>query len=45
MSVELTPLLKDRTLLITFARVDEKLKINVIPSKVTDGENHALTTP
>ena len=45
MFVELMPLLKDRTLLITIARVDEKLKVNVIPAKVTEGEDHALTTP
>jgi PRTRC genetic system protein E len=43
--VELMPLLKDRTLLITVARVDEKLKVNVIPAKVKEGEEHALTTP
>lgn len=45
MFVELMPLLKDRTLLITIARVAEKLKVNVIPAKVTEGEDHALTTP
>ena len=45
MFVELMPLLKGRTLLITIARVDEKLKVNVIPAKVTEGEDHALTTP
>ncbi|HZQ69557.1 MAG TPA: PRTRC system protein E [Terriglobales bacterium] len=43
--VELMPLLKDRTLLITIARVEEKLKVNVIPAKIKDGEDHALTTP
>jgi PRTRC genetic system protein E len=43
--VELMPLLKDRTLLITIARVDEKLKVNVIPAKIKEGEEHALTTP
>jgi PRTRC genetic system protein E len=43
--VELMPLLKDRTLVITVARVDEKLKVNVIPTKVKEGEEHALTTP
>jgi hypothetical protein len=36
---------KDRTLLITVARVNEKLKVNVIPAKVKEGEDHALTTP
>jgi PRTRC genetic system protein E len=43
--VELMPLLKERTLLITVARLDEKLKVNVIPTKTKDGEDQALTTP
>jgi PRTRC genetic system protein E len=43
--VELMPLLKERTLLITVARVDEKVKVDVIPAKVKEGEEHALTTP
>jgi len=43
--VELMPLLKNRTLLITIARVEEKLKVNVIPAKMKDGEDQALTTP
>ena len=45
MFVELMPLLKERTLLITVARVDEKVKVNVIPTKVKEGEDQALTTP
>jgi PRTRC genetic system protein E len=45
MFVELMPLLKERTLLITVARVDQKVKVNVIPAKVKEGEDHALTTP
>ena len=45
MFVELVPLLKQRTLLITVAHIDEKLKVNVIPSKTKEGEDHALTTP
>ena len=45
MFVEIVPLLKDRTLLITVARVEEKLKVNVIPAKVREGEDHALSTP
>ncbi len=47
MFVELMPMLKDRTLLITVARVDEKLKVNVIPAKVKEGEgrrNHKQAT-
>lgn len=45
MFVELMPLLKERTLLITVARVEEKVKVNVIPAKVREGEDHAFTTP
>jgi PRTRC genetic system protein E len=45
MFVELMPLLKERTLLITVARVDERVKVNVIPAKLKEGEDHALTTP
>lgn len=45
MFVELMPLLQERTLLITVARVDEKVRVNVIPAKVKEGEDHALTTP
>jgi hypothetical protein len=43
--VELMPLLKQRTLLITVARIDEQLKVNVIPAKAKEGEDEALTTP
>lgn len=45
MFVELMPLLKERTLLITIARIEEKLKVNVIPAKTKEGEDQALTTP
>ncbi len=45
MFLELMPLLKERTLLITVARVDETVKVNVIPAKVKEGEDQALTTP
>jgi len=43
--IELMPLLKERTLLITVARLDEKLKVNVIPTKAKEGEDPALATP
>jgi PRTRC genetic system protein E len=43
--VELMPLLKDRTLLLTIARVGEKVKVNVIPAKAKEGKDQALTTP
>ena len=45
MFVELMPLLKERTLLITVARIEERVKVNVIPAKLKEGEDHALTTP
>ena len=45
MFVELMPLLNQRTLLITVARIDEKVKVNVIPAKAKEGEDEALTTP
>ncbi len=45
MFVELVPLLKLRTLIITVAIVDEKLKVNVIPAKAKEGEDQALTSP
>jgi hypothetical protein len=46
MFVELMPLLKQRRLLITVARIDERLKVNVIPAKAKEGEeDEALTTP
>jgi len=43
--VELMPLLKERTLLITVGRLNEKLKVNVIPARVKESEDQALTTP
>src|SRR5216683_142424 len=45
MFVELMPILRQRTLLITVARVDERLRVNVVPAKVKEDEDHALTTP
>ena len=45
MFVELAPLLKDRTVLITVASIDGKLKVNLIPTKAKEGEQEALTTP
>jgi PRTRC genetic system protein E len=44
--VELMPLLAGRTVMITVVREDEKmLRVNVIPKKVKEDENAALTTP
>ena len=45
MFIELMPLLKERSLLVTVARLNDKLKVNVIPAKIKDGEDQALTTP
>lgn len=45
MFVELMPLLKDRTLLLTIARLEGRVKVNVIPVKAKEGEDQALTTP
>jgi len=43
--VELVPLLKDRSLLITVVSIDGELKVNFIPAKAKEGEEQALTTP
>jgi PRTRC genetic system protein E len=44
--VELMPLLAGRTVMITVARVDDRtLRCNVIPTKINESENAALTTP
>ena len=46
MFVELMPLLAGRTVMITVARVDDRtLRVNVIPTKKSEDENAALTTP
>lgn len=46
MFTELMLLLKDRTVLITVAREsDSTVRVNVIPKRVKEGENAALTTP
>jgi len=42
--VELMPLLSQRSLLITVTCIHDKLKLNVIPARVKDGEDQALTT-
>jgi PRTRC genetic system protein E len=43
---ELTPLLRHRAVLFTVSHIeDDKFRVNVIPKKLTDGENDALTTP
>lgn len=43
---ELAPLLRQRAVLLTLAHLeDEQIRVNVIPQKIKDGENAALTTP
>jgi PRTRC genetic system protein E len=43
---ELAPLLRHRAVLFTVSHVeDDRFRVNVIPKKITDGENVALTTP
>jgi len=43
---ELAPLLRHRAVLFTVSHVeDDRFRVNVIPKKITDGENDALTTP
>lgn len=45
MFVELLPLLKQRRLLITAVGIDDKVKVNVIPTRLKEGEDEALRTP
>lgn len=43
---ELAPLVRHRAVLFTLSHVeDDQFRVNVIPKKITDGENDALTTP
>jgi PRTRC genetic system protein E len=43
---ELAPYLRQRAVLLTVTHVGEdQIRVNVIPQKVKDGENSALTTP
>ena len=43
---ELAPLLRHRAVLFTVSHLeDDRFRVNVIPKKITDGENDALTTP
>jgi len=43
---ELAPLLRHRTVLFTVGHVEEdRFRVNVIPKKITDSENDALSTP
>jgi PRTRC genetic system protein E len=43
---ELAPLVRHRAVLFTVSHVgDDQFRVNVIPKKIGDGENDALTTP
>jgi PRTRC genetic system protein E len=43
---ELVPLLRNRAVLITLALVeDDKIRVSVVPKKIKEDENDALTTP
>lgn len=43
---ELAPYLRQRAVLLTVTHLDEdQIRVNVIPQKLKDGENAALTTP
>ena len=43
---ELAPLLRQRAVLLTLTHLeDEQIRVNVIPQKIKDSENTALTTP
>lgn len=43
---ELSPYLRQRAVLLTVTRLeDDQIRVNVIPQKLKDGENAALTTP
>jgi PRTRC genetic system protein E len=43
---ELAPYLRQRAVLLTVAHIeDDQIRVNVIPQKLKDGENAALTTP
>jgi PRTRC genetic system protein E len=43
---ELAPYLRQRAVLLTVTHIeDDQIRVNVIPQKLKDGENLALTTP
>jgi len=43
---ELAPYLRQRAVLLTVTHLEEdQIRVNVIPQKIKDGENSALTTP
>jgi PRTRC genetic system protein E len=43
---ELAPYLRQRAVLLTVTHIEEdQIRVNIIPKKIKDGENNALTTP
>jgi PRTRC genetic system protein E len=43
---ELLPVLRDRAVLLTLTLVDaDQIRVNIVPKKLKDGDNDALTTP
>ncbi len=43
---ELAPLLRHRAVLFTVSHIcEDQFRVNVVPKKISDGENDALTTP
>ena len=43
---EHVPVLRDRAVLLTFTLLDEdQIRVNIVPKKLKDGDNDALTTP
>jgi len=43
---ELAPILRDRAVLLTVTLLDEdQIRVNIVPKKLKDGDNDALTTP
>lgn len=43
---ELAPVLRDRAILLTVTIVDaDQIRVNIVPKKLKDGDNDALTTP
>jgi PRTRC genetic system protein E len=43
---ELAPYLRQRAVLLTVTRLeDDQISVSIIPKKLQDGENTALTTP
>jgi PRTRC genetic system protein E len=43
---DLVPVLRDRAVLLTVTLLDEdQIRVNIVPKKLKDGDNDALTTP